>query len=164
MDSNCVNNCLGHALRAKCWHSFRARACQKRQAGKTWESHCAQLIPGCTEARLLGPQGWKEDLEGSWLAWKCTYVVAATLLGVVLHLARNKSHCQRQPAGKTNGGTPDTCIIKRVGERKGKSVRMERFYLTLVEGTGGEPVLWWRAREREHEDKTLMQVIRKPKF
>lgn len=44
MDSNCVNNYLGHVLRAKCWHSLHTQACQKRQAGKTWTSHCAQLI------------------------------------------------------------------------------------------------------------------------
>lgn len=44
MDSNCVNNYLGHALRAKRWHGLHIHVCQKRQAGETRRGHCAQLM------------------------------------------------------------------------------------------------------------------------
>lgn len=44
MDSNCVNNYLGHALRAKRWHGLHIHVCQKRQTGETCRSHCAQLM------------------------------------------------------------------------------------------------------------------------
>lgn len=44
MDSNCVNNYLGHALRAKRWHGLHIHVCQKRQTGETCRSHSAQLM------------------------------------------------------------------------------------------------------------------------
>lgn len=46
MDSNCVNNYLGHALWAKRWHGLHIHVCQKRQTGETCRSHRAQLIRG----------------------------------------------------------------------------------------------------------------------
>lgn len=45
----------------------------------------------------------KKSREGSWLAWKCTEVVEATLPGIILHLAGNKSHCPGEPMGRGRG-------------------------------------------------------------
>lgn len=51
-----------------------------------------------------GPKdGKKKSWEGSRLAWKCTEVVEATLPGIILHLAGNKSHCPGEPVGRGGG-------------------------------------------------------------
>lgn len=135
MDSNRVNNYLGHVLRAKCWHSLHVQACQKRQTGETWKSHCAQLIWRLHKDSVPQVSGMKKrGLEGSCSAWKCVQVVAATLAGLILHFAginlvakenpprkgtggrRCGSHNLRCPAGRGKGGkvSTDSCCLSSV--------------------------------------------------
>lgn len=76
---------------------------------RTWESHGAQLIrrlhkdPASQVPRMKKKK--KKSREGSRLAWKCTEVVEATLPGIILHLAGNKSHCPGEPVGRGRGHT-----------------------------------------------------------
>lgn len=100
MDSNCVNNYLGHALRAKCWHSLHIHACQKRQTRRTWKSLCAQLIQRLHKDLLHRSQGWKKRFKRSWLAQKCAYVAATRLSGIILHVAGQNLRARETPQGR----------------------------------------------------------------
>lgn len=100
MDSNCVNNYLGHALRAKCWHGLHIHVCQKRQTGKTWKSHCAQLIRRLQKDPTPQVPGMKKRFRRVMVGPERYIRCCTTLLGTILHWARDKSCCQREPTGK----------------------------------------------------------------
>lgn len=124
MDSNCVNNYLGHALRAKCWHSLHIHACQKRQTRRTWKSLCAQLIQRLHKDLLHRSQGWKKRFRRSWLARKCAYVAATRLSGIISACGRTKSPHQRNPtrkARKTKGVAATTSVTSLGVDREEKS-------------------------------------------
>lgn len=150
MDSNCVNNYLGHALRAKCWHSSHIRGCQKRQAGKAWKSHGTQLIRSPHQAPAPQVLERQKGLEGSRLAWKCTEVVVAILVGIIQHLARAEwrtppaSQKPQKRAGETKGGAPVPTFIESLGRGQ---VHTESFYQLTLGGESLSLVLWWRVRK-----------------
>lgn len=100
------------------------------------------------------------------MAWKCTEVVEATLPGIILHLAGNKSHCPGEPVGRGGGRedvTPTTSAVQLVGRVMGGRGRVvistKSLPMMTVEISDFTSLL-----ERGHDEKSLKKIIRKLKF
>lgn len=83
--------------------SMPARKGRQENMGKP---RCTANPKAAQRSSFTGPKDEKKkSREGSRLAWKCTEVVEATLPGIILHLAGNKSHCPGEPVGRGRGHT-----------------------------------------------------------
>lgn len=86
--------------------AYTSRLARKGRQENTEKPLCRANPKAAQRPSSTGLRDEKKSCEGSWLAWKCTEVVAATLPGIILRLARNKSRCpgRARREGQGEGG------------------------------------------------------------
>lgn len=120
MDSNCVNNYLGHALWAKRWHGLHIHVCQKRQTGETCRSHRAQLIRGLYKDPAPQVSGMRKRFRRVIMAGTETYISRCS------NTSRHHSAC----------GKESITLPKRT--HRGGQVRLKVWLLPPTLSAGGE--------------------------